>query len=86
MNARLPLLAVALALSACGDGKPYVPSTQPDQCLRPELFRACLSALPAGPQATQYNDWDEVVEKCEQSSYYQSMRRIETINPECRAQ
>ena len=39
-------------------------STGPDQCLRREIFQQCMKALPVGPQATKYNDWDEVVAEC----------------------
>lgn len=32
--------------------------------MRQELFFKCMEKLPAGPVATQYNDWAEVVEEC----------------------
>lgn len=35
-----------------------------DQKLRQELFFKCMKSLPAGPTATKYNDWDEVVAEC----------------------
>lgn len=55
-----------------------------DQCLRAELFKSCMAALPAGPLATKYNDWDEVVSECGSQSYYQSQRQIKFVKPECR--
>ena len=58
-------------------------STGPDQCLRREIFLQCMKALPAGPQATKYNDWDEVVGKCESVSYYQSLKKKTQIAAEC---
>lgn len=77
------VLAAAVALAAC---KPMVPASQPDQCLRAQIFMACLKALPAGPASTRYNDWDEVVSACESAAHYQSNRPTETIKPECRFQ
>lgn len=32
--------------------------------LQAELFLKCLGALPAGPQAWKYNDWNEIVSWC----------------------
>lgn len=55
-----------------------------DQCLRAKLFEQCLKALPAGPQATKYNDWDEVVAKCEVAAYRHSFRKMKHIKEECR--
>ena len=57
--------------------------TRADQCMRREIFQQCMKALPAGPKATMYNDWDEVVGKCEDVAYYQSLRRKSQIKPEC---
>jgi len=34
--------------------------------------------------ATKYNDWDEVVDSCENAAYYQSKREREVVKPECR--
>jgi hypothetical protein len=55
-----------------------------DQCLRATLFQQCLKALPAGPLATKYNDWDEVVKECQIASQYQSHRKLKNIKEECR--
>ena len=81
LRVTLPALAFAL-LSGC------VPEPAPktwtiDQCKRAELFQACLHALPAGPAATKYTDWDEVVEKCADAAKYQSVRKAGTVKPEC---
>lgn len=74
------ILVVALA----GCDKDDWSQTVPDQCLRAELFKSCMASLPAGPQATKYNDWAEVVSECGSQSYYQSMRRSGAITKECR--
>jgi hypothetical protein len=42
-----------------------------------------MKALPAGPQATKYNDWDEVVGECESVAYYQSLKKKTQITAEC---
>jgi len=59
-------------------------SVDVDQCMRIELFNSCMKRLPAGPQSTKYNDWDEVVNQCNRVSLQQSVRKIENIKPECR--
>lgn len=80
---RVSVIALALALLAgC------VPKTPPktwtyDQCVRADLFQACLRAVPAGPTATKYNDWDEVVEQCADAAGAQSVRKAGTVKPEC---
>lgn len=76
------LASAALLLAGC---EVQPPSQQPDQCLRAELFAKCMSSLPPGPEMPHYNDWDEVVQVCDQAAYYQSNRPIEAIKPECRA-
>ena len=67
-------------LGGCADPDPQ----RVDQCMRREIFQQCLTNLPAGPKATMYNDWDEVVKECENVAYYQSLRRQSGIKPECR--
>ena len=69
-----------LLLAGCGE---YA-TPEPDQCLRAELFKSCMASLPAGPQATKYNDWDEVVSACGSQAYYQSLRRPANIAKECK--
>lgn len=82
MKTILAATLVALSLSACG-GSPSHNAT--DQCLRVQLFQQCMASLPAGPVATQYNDWDEVVGKCDSVALGQSYRPTTSIKPECRA-
>lgn len=54
-----------------------------DQCKRTVLFQQCLKIVPKGPQTTKYNDWDEVIQKCESSAYFQSKIKCEFVKPEC---
>lgn len=85
-------LILALALAAC-DGKHSSETTAyasdpgevviTDQCLRRELFNECMKALPAGPVATKYNDWDEVVSQCGREAYYMAKRKRAIVKPEC---
>ena len=75
-----PLILAALMLSGCSKEL----TKGPDQCLRAEIFRNCLSAVPKGPERiVGSNDWDEVVAACESAAYYQSLRTREQIKPEC---
>lgn len=69
--------AAAALLSGC-DGEP-IAKWEPDQELRAKLFKDCMSALPAGPVATKYNDWDEVVAECGNQAYYQSLRKVPVL-------
>ena len=55
-----------------------------DQCMRAQLFQQCMKSLPAGPIATHYNDWDEVVDECQKASKYMSVRKRKNIKEECR--
>lgn len=57
-----------------------------DQCMRANLFQQCMKALPAGPAATKYNDWDEVVHACSSTSRNMSLRKLKTIKEECRVE
>jgi len=59
-------------------------STSTDQCLRREIFKQCMESLPEGPEITYYNDWSEVVAECGNQAYYQSIRSVSQIKPECR--
>ena len=79
---RRTLIGAASLLTAVLTGG-CTESTGPDQCLRREIFMQCMKALPVGPQATKYNDWDEVVGKCESVAYYQSLKKKTQITAEC---
>ena len=79
------ILLLPLLLIACGkDDKPFIDERVPNQCLRREIFNECMKILPAGPLATKYNDWDEVVAECGSQAYYMSQRIKSTIPSECR--
>ena len=73
MNKALILIA-ALLLGGCEQVIPE--KWEPDQELRAKLFASCMKSLPAGPQETKYNDWDEVVNACNEVSYLQSLRIV----------
>lgn len=70
---------IASMLIGCDAFKASVP----DQCLRRELFRECMSVLPKGPESTMSNDWAEVVVECRRTALSQSLRQPEQIAPEC---
>lgn len=83
---RLLILSV-LALTACSEEVPIMKNAHiVDQCLRSTVFQQCMKVLPAGPLATKYNDWDEVVSECGRQAYYQSIRNRQFIKPECQAE
>lgn len=78
-------LFAASALERSEAGELEVKSAPvPDQCMRREIFEACLARVPKGPDSVQYNDWSEVVEECGSQAYYQALRKPERIKPECR--
>ena len=74
------LILTVLVLAGCAPSDPQ----SYDQCMRREIFMQCMQALPAGPLATKYNDWDEVVSECGSQAVYLSMRRQSRIPVECR--
>lgn len=55
-----------------------------DQCMRRQIFFACLNALPKGPDSTKYNDWDDVVGECGTQAAMQSYRLESQVKMECR--
>ena len=77
------ILVSALLLVAC-DSKVVDKDPQiSDQCLRRELFNECMKLLPAGPVATHYNDWDDVVSECRGYAWSTSVRFRSVIKKEC---
>ncbi len=61
---RMTLIGASMltaVLAGCGINDEYGVL---DEKARQELFFKCMEKLPAGPVATQYNDWSEVVEEC----------------------
>lgn len=45
---------------------------QREQATRKVIFQDCLARIPKGPERTQYNDWSEVVESCDNIARGQS--------------
>jgi hypothetical protein len=56
-------------LSSCGK----VCWHEANQQERQRIFKDCMLLLPTGPVSTQYNDWAEVVEECDNAAYQQSL-------------
>lgn len=71
MNSKLILL-ISLVVVLTGCEPPSYPKYELDQTLRRSLFKECMASLPAGPSATKYNDWDEVVSRCDSVAYAQA--------------
>ena len=46
--------------------------SMPDNTDRQRIFKECMQLLPKGPEKTHYNDWDEVVEACDETAAYQA--------------
>lgn len=65
-------LALWLTLTLTGCTPPEQP--EPDRQLQREIFMQCLDHAPAGPVATRYNDWSEVIDECGSQAYYLSFR------------
>jgi hypothetical protein len=63
------LIAIGLMMIAGCDAF-EAPVYHEDPKLRQEIFFKCMQSLPAGPQSTKYNDWDEVVSECGSQAYY----------------
>lgn len=80
----IPASLASLVLTACFE--PVKMTWTIDQCKRAEVFQQCLRSVPAGPQATKYNDWAEVVSECDDAARYQSTRAIDQVKPECRSE
>lgn len=63
-------IVAVVATSSCSAVQ--YPEYVQDQPTRQRLFKDCMASLPAGPVSTRYNDWDEVVQQCDNVAYYQS--------------
>ena len=65
---KLPQLAtvffLVLAVSATG----CAGSWEPNRAKQERIFKECLAAVPPGPTHTQFNDWSEVIEACQDAS------------------
>jgi hypothetical protein len=56
------------------------PVWEHDYKLRQEMFFRCLKEVPAGPQASHYNDWDEVVSACGSQADWMSKRCVKNCS------
>lgn len=66
MTSKYLCILAALMLAGCEPPKP-------NRKLQQELFFQCLQKAPAGPVATKYNDWSEVIDSCQSAAYYMAM-------------
>lgn len=71
----LLLLICLFLLSSCGWMEPEY-TYETDQELRQKIFMECLDKIPKGPEKTKYNDWDEVVQTCDDVAYYQAQKKV----------
>lgn len=78
---KMLLIVASIFVAAC---KPIDQNRTHDQCLRATIFQQCMVALPAGPVATKYNDWDEVIAECGRQAQYLSVRNKSQVKPECK--
>lgn len=69
----LIIIVFLLSLIGCSEDKCQL---KYDHELKREIFFQCMKALPAGPQATKYNDWDEVVSECGTQASYMAYKRV----------
>lgn len=78
MKKMLAIVAVACTLTGCEwesaeIGAPASPwKRQYDKAIQAKAFTQCMHDLPAGPQETVYNDWDEVVDSCRAAAMEQA--------------
>ena len=62
--------AIVLALAGCVNESSEVDNYRAVK--RQEIFKDCLARIPKGPETTRYNDWDEVIQRCDTIGYWQS--------------
>lgn len=70
-------LILLLLLAGCARERAPDPLAEAKSAYRDQFFFECLKNLPAGPQATKYNDWDEVVRECSSQSWYHMNTRFQ---------
>ncbi|OWQ97979.1 hypothetical protein [Sphingopyxis witflariensis] len=75
----LALATALLVLSGCAPSDARDVIITYDRNVEAVAFKECMAALPEGPTATQYNDWDEVVDKCRDYAYGQAKRCVGTV-------
>lgn len=72
----LYMCAALLLLAGCAQSPDELNRNAQRGLLRHEYFVECMKLLPAGPQTTHYNDWNEVVSACDSAAYYQSIQAV----------
>jgi hypothetical protein len=84
MSEPLKVILAVLALIMAGCETPVANPWVVDECLNREIYRECMALLPKGPDKTVYNDWDDVIDECNDRAYYRSQKRASQVKPECR--
>ena len=79
MKRLLAIVALAL-LAGCGDHPQVV-----DQCLRREIFQACLVSMQSRQTSTVTNGPSDIVSECASAATYQSYRIRRLVQESCRA-
>lgn len=77
MKKLLAIVAVACTLAGCESAEIGAPASPwkatIDKATQAKAFTECMKVLPAGPQETVYNDWDEVVDSCRSAAREQAI-------------
>jgi hypothetical protein len=55
-----------------------------DVCKQKVYFDECLSKIPEISKSLQYNNWAEIVDACEQSSYKLSIKMSKYVENNCK--
>ena len=56
---------IVVCFAAIGFAIHKAPVWKTDKVKYKEEYYQCINNLPAGPESTVYNDWDEVMEECQ---------------------
>ena len=79
MTARALCVVAALVLAGCEE-----PASLVDQCVRAQIFSACLDKAKSMQSHTVTNGPSDVVNECRAASTQMAWRRAELVKPECK--
>jgi hypothetical protein len=75
-TSKIILFGLAIcALSGCG-----YPHYESDNQEKQAFFFKCLQELPAGPETTKYNDWNEIVSECAQQAAWMTQKCVKNCD------